>query len=96
MESYAQRFDALAGLQAVPTNGHKESQLSEWEQKKVDALIGTKGDPSLIHDAIYGLLLDEASKVLQSNRPIRQLRSLIKAIANALDFKFSNGDVNEL
>lgn len=96
MESYAQRFDALAGLQAVPTNGHKESQLSEWEQKKVDALIGTKGDPSLIHDAMYGLLLDEASKVLQSNRPIRQQRSLIKAIANALDFKFSNGDVNEL
>ena len=84
MESYSQRFDALA-LTAVPPK-EQEPKLTEWEQKKVDALAGTNGNPVQIHDALYGLLLDEASNVLQSNRPIRQQRSLIKVIAYALDF----------
>ena len=36
MESYSQRFDALA-LTAVPSK-EQEPKLTEWEQKKVDAL----------------------------------------------------------
>ena len=95
MQSFAQRANAVA-LDAVPINGKEEPKLTEWEQKKIDALTGTNGDPALIHDALYGLLMDEASKVIKSNRPIRQQRSLIKAIAYAVGFKFSNGDVNEL
>ena len=95
MESFAERANAVA-LEAVSNNGKEQPKLTEWEQKKVDALKDTKGDPVQIHDALYRLLHDEASKVLQSKRPIRQQRSLIKAIAYALDFKFSNGDVNEL
>ena len=95
MKSYSERVNAVA-LEAVSTNGKEEPKFTEWEQKKIDALTGTNGDPALIHDALYGLLMDEASKVLKSNRPIRQQRSLIKAIANSLNFKFSNADVAEL
>ena len=95
MQSFAQRANAVA-LEGVPINGKEEPKLTEWEQKKIDALTGTNGDPALIHDALYGLLMDEASKVIKSNRPIRQQRSLIKAIAYALEFKFSNADVAEL
>ena len=83
----------------LPTpNGHEEEKpkLTEWEQRKVDALVGTDGDPLKIHDALYGVLLDEATKVLKSSRPIRQQRSAIKSIAYALDFKLSNADVAEL
>ena len=95
MQSYSERVNAVA-LEAVSTNGKEEPKFTEWEQKKIDALTGTNGDPALIHDAHYGLLMDEASKVLKSNRPIRQQRSLIKVIANDLNFKFSNADVAEL
>jgi len=81
----------------LPISSESEnSELTEWEKKKIDALKGTNGDPVQIHDALYGLLLDEASKIIESNRPIRQQRSAIKAIANALDFRFSNADVAEL
>jgi hypothetical protein len=84
MKSYSERVNAVA-LEAVSTNGKEEPKFTEWEQKKIDALTGTNGDPALIHDAHYGLLMDEASKVLKSNRPIRQQRSLIKVIANDLN-----------
>ena len=95
--TYASDPPQLADVFDLPVpNGNDQPKLSEWDQKKVDALKGTNGDPVMIHDALYGLLLDEASKVLKSNRPIRQQRSLIKAIAYAVGFKFSNGDVNEL
>ena len=95
--TYASGPPELAEVFDLPTsNGNEQPNLSEWDQRKVDALKGSNGDPVMIHDALYGLLLDEASKVLKSNRPIRQQRSLIKAIAYAVGFKFSNGDVNEL
>jgi hypothetical protein len=91
-----QELDNVFDLPA--SNGHEteKPKLSEWEQRKVDALKGTDGDPLQIHDALYGLLLDEASKIIKSPRPIRQQRSAIKAIAYALDFKPSNGDVAEI
>ena len=80
--TYASGPPELAEVFDLPTsNGNEQPNLSEWDQRKVDALKGTNGDPVMIHDALYGLLLDEASKVLKSNRPIRQQRSLIKAIA---------------
>ena len=92
-------FQELNNAFDLPSsNGHEtvKPKLTEWEQRKVAALEGTEGNPLQIHDALYGLLLDEASKIIKSPRPIRQQRSAIKAIAYALDFKFSNGDIAEI
>lgn len=89
----------LAEVFTIPTtNGKKDdpSKLSAWEQSKAQALDGTEGDPEQIHDALYGLLLDKASEIIQSPRPIRQQHSLIKAIAADLGFRYSNADVSSL
>ncbi|NMO84304.1 MULTISPECIES: AAA family ATPase [unclassified Prochlorococcus] len=98
MNSFESSLSEFDGQDEPLHIGHQpeKTKLSEWEQRKAAALIGTDGDPVKIHDVLYGLLLDEASKVLKSNRPIRQQRSAIKAIAYSLDFKFSNADVAEL
>ena len=88
---------AEAGFEVPTSNGHHpEPEKTEWEKRKDAALVGTNGDPLKVHDALYRLLQDEATKVIASSRPIRQQRSAIKAIAFALDFKLSNPDVAEL
>ena len=41
----------------------QEPTLTEWEKKKLLALEGTDGNPVKIHDALYGLLVDEATSI---------------------------------
>ena len=89
--------DALELLAQPSTNGNgHKPQVSEWEQRKTDAVATCHGDPLLIHDALWELLTERAKEIIESTRRITQQKQAIKAVAKDLGFNLSNSEIADL
>jgi len=87
--------NSLADLDAA-IDSTKQKVESAWEIKKIEALADTNGDPLLVHDAYWSLLLERAKEVIESSRRISQQKQAIKAVAKDLGFNLSNAEISDL
>ena len=90
-------------FELASVNGHQDTDttpmptgLTPWEQRIFEAKATANGDPVAESDALMQLCEERALEIINSDRPIRQQKVAIKAVAKSLGFNPDNNFVADL